>query len=339
METGFYLELTEDFELPKKLYGNLDKKAEKILNTFANRKGTTGALLCGEKGSGKTLLTKLISTQAREKGMPTILVNMAAQGDAFNTFLSAIQQPAVVLFDEFEKTYDKEEQKGLLTLLDGVFASQKLCLLTSNDFSAIDAHMKNRPGRIFYYLEFHGLDSQFIKEYGQDNLKNPAHVQGLQILSSFVKPMNFDMLKAVVEESNRYDESPMETLEMLNVRATGYADTFLYELVIPGRTLSKIHNTFEVRCNPMNGVEIDYYYEKGKNPKDPKKKAFEYDEITFETKDLASINPEKGTYEFKKTSGETLKLKLKPIEIGGMAKVKQVVNDLNLDGPSLDEEE
>ncbi|HRZ82907.1 MAG TPA: hypothetical protein P5069_10620, partial [Candidatus Hydrogenedentes bacterium] len=45
--------------------------------------------------------------------------------EAFNTFMQAIEQPLVVLFDEFEKVYDDQEQQALLTLLDGVYPSNK----------------------------------------------------------------------------------------------------------------------------------------------------------------------------------------------------------------------
>ena len=48
---GFYLEEAADFQLPKKIYGGLDKTARRILNTFADRDRATGALLAGEKGS------------------------------------------------------------------------------------------------------------------------------------------------------------------------------------------------------------------------------------------------------------------------------------------------
>lgn len=324
---GYYLELTDDFELPSKLYGTLDKKADRILNTFETRPGTTGVLLCGEKGSGKTLLTKLIATKARAAGMPTILVNFAAQGDTFNTFLAKIDQPAVVLFDEFEKTYDETEQQGLLTLLDGVFSTKKLCLLTSNEFKAINSHMKNRPGRVFYYLNFEGLDAQFVKEYGQDNLKNPSHLASLQVLAGLVKPMNFDMLKAIIEESNRYNETPMETLDMLNVRVSGYADTFLYELTIPGRKLTP-KNEKDMRCNPINGAQLGYWYYKPQKEGAKGKAKIEYDEVSFESKDLVSLNADKGSYEYKNSNGATLKLKLKPIAAysTGMEKVRELVD-------------
>jgi hypothetical protein len=315
-KVGFYLELTANFELPTKMYGNLDQSANKILNTFQSRKGTTGVSLTGEKGSGKTLLTKLISTKAHELGIPTIIVNVGAAGDTFNLFLSSIKQPVVLLFDEFEKVYDENSQQQLLTLLDGVFFSQKLFLLTSNTASKIDANLQNRPGRIYYYMEFKGLETDFILEYGKDNLDNPAHLDNLGVLAGMIRPMNFDMLKAVIEESNRYNQAPLESLDMLNVRATGYSETYLYTLKVPNKALSYLDDDgtaliTELRCNPIKEFYIDCYYQ---HPKKVKPKNIEYMRLRFSPKDLISMNGYDGVYEYIKDDGTTLKLTRKPFE-------------------------
>ena len=55
---NLYLEMIDAFEIPNKLYGNCLRHTDRILNTFMNRDGSTGVLLTGEKGSGKTLLAK-----------------------------------------------------------------------------------------------------------------------------------------------------------------------------------------------------------------------------------------------------------------------------------------
>jgi hypothetical protein len=337
---GFYLELTDSFELPTKMYGNLDQRADKILNTFQSRKGTTGVSLTGEKGSGKTLLTKLISTKAHELGIPTIIVNMGASGDSFNLFLSSIKQPVVLLFDEFEKVYDEDAQQQLLTLLDGVFFSQKLFLLTSNTASKIDSNLQNRPGRIYYYMEFRGLETEFILEYGKDNLNNQAYLDNLGVLSGIIRPMNFDMLKAVIEESNRYQQSPLETLDMLNVRTTSYSETYLYTINVPGKVKSLVDNdgdpvATEGRFNPVRPFHVEFYYKSQKkfkkasamepvaagttgqslHPLQQATSDIQYAPVSFEPKELVFMNGYDGIYEYKKADGTTLKLIRKPFEV------------------------
>jgi len=94
------------------------------MRTFTDRSNSTGVLLTGEKGSGKTLLAKHLSIMGYDMGIPTIVINSAWTGDSFNKLIQDIEQPLIVMFDEFEKVYNREEQEKMLTLLDGVYPQQ-----------------------------------------------------------------------------------------------------------------------------------------------------------------------------------------------------------------------
>jgi len=218
MEGNFYLNPIDNFERPGKIYGNTLRHADRIMNTFMDRSVSTGVMLAGEKGSGKSLLAKMLSIQAYEMGVSTIVINRPWSGDAFNKLLQDIDQPIVVLFDEFEKVYDSDSQEAILTLLDGMFPSKKLFVLTCNDKWRIDKHMQNRPGRIYYMLDFKGLEIDFVREYCEENLKNRDNVEGVVRLSGLFDKFNFDMLKALVEEMNRYGETAQEVMTLLNTK-------------------------------------------------------------------------------------------------------------------------
>ena len=218
MQGNMFLEQIDSFEISNKLYGDTLRHTDRILKTFADREASTGVLLNGEKGSGKTLLAKNLAFQSAKLGIPTIVINAPWRGDAFNSLIQSIEQPCVVLFDEFEKVYDSDEQEGILTLLDGVFPSKKLFILTCNDKWRIDSHMRNRPGRIFYLLDFKGLDADFIREYCNDNLNSKEHIERIVQIAGTFDQFNFDMLKALVEEMNRYNEAPQDSMRMLNAK-------------------------------------------------------------------------------------------------------------------------
>lgn len=239
MSESLYFEAVDAFKSPKKIYGIANKYADRIMNTFAEREVATGVLLTGEKGSGKSLLAKTLSVRAAALDIPTILINTAFQGDVFNQLIQGIKQPCVIIFDEFEKVYNQEEQESILTLLDGVFPSKKLFILTCNDEWRIDANMRNRPGRIFYMLHYSGLDADFITDYCNDNLKDCSHIDGVCKVASAFAEFNFDMLKALIEEMNRYNESPFDAIEMLNAKPS-----------------SQDGSVFSVTMQ-INGVELD----------------------------------------------------------------------------------
>lgn len=262
----FYLEKIDGFTLPPKIYGNTIARAERILNTFRDRGKSTGVLLAGEKGSGKTMLAEYIAESA---GYPVIVVNEAHFGDAFNQFMQLIDQPAVVLFDEFEKVYDvREAQPALLTLLDGLYTSNKLYLFTVNDVHYLDRHMMNRPGRILYHLSYGALDPEFVREYAEDTLKNQEHVDSLVSLSSIFTGFSFDILKAMVEDMNRYNETAHEVLVYLNAdpaRDGSGASYSVEKLEVFGVAVTQHEK--EVFTNPLSNLSIEYSSAK------PKKKS------------------------------------------------------------------
>jgi hypothetical protein len=214
----YYLEVVDSFEVPSKIYGDSQQDSDRIISTFEDRENSTGVLLCGEKGSGKTLLSKLISITLLKKGIPTIIIDTNFSGPEFNTFIQSIEQPSVIIFDEFEKTYDDDGQEAILTLFDGVFSAKHLYLITCNNKYRIDSNMKNRPGRIYYMMEYEGLDQTFIHDYCEDKLKYPEHIDEICKYSLMFSSFNFDMMKAIVEEINRYNEPISKVIRMLNTK-------------------------------------------------------------------------------------------------------------------------
>ena len=281
---NMFLEKIDSFAAPKKIYGDILKNAERILRTYKLRDASTGVMLAGEKGSGKTLLSKQICIDAAMHEYPTIVINSPWKGDSFNQLLQSIEQPCVVLFDEFEKVYDRDDQESILTLLDGVFPSKKLFILTCNDKWRIDAHMRNRPGRIFYMLDFKGLESAFIEEYCEDNLADRQHIKTICKIANMFGEFNFDMLKALVEEMNRYNESPQQAMKMLNAKPEFSSSSLTYnvEVVVNNKVVSLEDATWS--GNPFQS-EITSSYKDVEEDGD-----WSWVEVTVEPNDLKEVD-------------------------------------------------
>jgi len=260
MTGAFYLESTENFEAPGKIYGDPIRYANRILNTFQDKNKSLGTLLAGEKGSGKSMLCREICRLGYALEYPTLIITSPMRGDGFFQFLHAISQPTIVFFDEFEKVYDRDEQQGLLTLLDGVFPSKKLWLLTCNDKWRLDSHMRNRPGRIHYMIEFQGLDMAFIKEYCEDRLDDKTQIDGVLSALSIFHTVNFDTLQALVSEMNLYKESALDSLELLNARPdsddkNAYSVSLVHQAT--GITWGDAPGQGEGKSFSMDGSRID----------------------------------------------------------------------------------
>lgn len=304
---GWFLKSVTDFEISGKIYGKTTRQADRILETFASRPHTTGVLLNGEKGSGKTLLAKLVSQKARNEGISTIVINSPYTGDSFNTFIQSIDEPCVVVFDEFEKVFDEDAQEATLTLLDGVYPTKKLFILTVNDKYRVTNHMRNRPGRIFYSLEYKGLDSEFIREYCEDCLDEKQYINQIVRLTLMFESFNFDMLKALVEEMNRYKETPNQSLEMLNAKPYD-AGTIKHHVSIQysGKEVDqKYIYPSTIRGNPVAQDDLEISF----SLNEPKKSSTDMgeDPVAYDTTNinlditqqhLKKIDPEAGTFTY-----------------------------------------
>ncbi len=309
-QVSFYLQEVEGFVLPEKRYGDTDKLANRILDTFKDRNKATGVLLSGEKGSGKSLQAKTLSTFGLERGLPTILVNHPFHGEGFNQFIQKIEQPCIILFDEFEKTYsEKDAQEGVLTLLDGVVTNNCLFVFTVNDKYRIDTNMRNRPGRLFYAIDYEGLTIAFIKQYCEENLKDKQYLETVPRVCMIFRSFNFDMLKALVEEMNRYGESPQDALKVLNIKAEfDSVSDFVVKVKHPKFVSTRLYTT-KWKGNPLlSQVSIEGYF------KDPEKKYKkdeedgDYHQFVFSAKHIVKVDPDDGRFDFRSDDGVELSL-------------------------------
>ena len=294
-ERGWFLKPITDFNISGKIYGKTNRQADRILNTFANRPSATGVLLTGEKGSGKTMLAKLISQEAAAQGISTLVINSPFNGDNFNTFIQSVDEPTIVIFDEFEKVFDDEQQEAILTLLDGVYPTKKLFILTVNNKWEVNSHMQNRPGRIFYMIEFKGLDAEFIEQYCNDNLINKEHIPQICRLTLVFESFNFDMLKGLVEELNRYNETPAMAMEMLNVKPHDVSSTrHAVEIFVKGKKLESGFWPRQIRGNPLTQEELEFNFDVITADEDNSENI----EFVLTPRHLKKIDPDAGTFTY-----------------------------------------
>ena len=231
---GFYLSRTKVFEKPTfKTYGTQLGLVDNVINAFKNSEKSIGVILSGDKGTGKTVFSKLLSIKARELGMPTIVVGNNEEG--VTNFLARVDKPSVMLFDEFEKKFsddytdpNKDAQNDLLSLFDGVLGGKNIYVLTVNDIVELSPFLLNRPGRFMYAIRMEEPTPNDIKQYLEDKLNKDISNREEQIKEiiqfSFKFPLSYDILDALTFQLNMGNDfkKTLPSLNLMNFSDSDY---------------------------------------------------------------------------------------------------------------------
>ena len=255
-QTGPFLKKYSDLEVSEKVYGVHLEKVDKVLNSFKAFNRNLGVILSGDKGIGKSLFSKLLSIKAIESGYPLIIVNSYFPG--IGEYLAEIDQEVVVLFDEFDKTFELSErgrrdndgekrspQTEMLTLFDGVAQGKKLFVVTCNDINALSKFIVNRPGRFHYHFRFEYPTATEVEEYLIDSLNTDKAKEEIKNVVAFSQKtkLNYDCLRSIAFELNlglTFKEA-IKDLNILNLEYEHYTLAIYMsngaKLVVKNRTL------------------------------------------------------------------------------------------------------
>lgn len=211
----FLEDFADEFHFDFKIYGIESKLIKHIMKTFENTSRNLGILFNGVKGTGKTITAKII---ANETKLPVIIINAPYPGLA--DFISKINCPCVLFFDEFEKNFntDKGHDLELLSIMDGVFNSphRRVFILTTNKLY-INENFIGRPSRIRYKKSFGNLPSEVVMEYLDDCLVNKSRASEILEFIDSLAISTIDILKCVVEEVNIHNCPVSDFKQFINV--------------------------------------------------------------------------------------------------------------------------
>ena len=201
----FSLLEAHDFEIPEtKIYGQHLDKVKKVLNAMDKMNRNLGVILSGDKGIGKSLFSKCLGLKARKKGIPVILVNEYNEGIA--NFLEEIEQTVMILFDEYDKTFNDKKyncQAEMLSLFDGVSAGKKLFVITCNEIQSLSQYLINRTGRFHYHFRFLYPTADEIRDYMEDKLDKQYYDEIENVIAFSVRMnLNYDCLRSIAFELN-----------------------------------------------------------------------------------------------------------------------------------------
>lgn len=207
--------IAPDFSMPKKIYETEDDSrfVSKVLNYYGKTEdGTTGVMLSGLKGSGKTIMAKNI---ALKSNLPILLIDKGFAPRLLVKLFNMLKDIEIcIMFDEIDKLGEDYDDDYLLKILDGVnSAGKKLVVCTCNDAGDINEYLKDRCSRIRYWREFDELSASMIQTVLEDKLNDKKEAKSLTdfIIENF-STISFDNISSFVDEVNDY---PTDTFEDL----------------------------------------------------------------------------------------------------------------------------
>lgn len=237
-QRGFYLSKYVEMEINEaKVYGVHDAKVSKVMASFGEMNRSLGVILSGDKGIGKSLFAKMLSAAAIQSGRPVIVVDTYVNGIA--SYIESIEQEAMILFDEFDKTFgdvrakdgESSPQTALLTLFDGLSGGKKLFVVTCNELRRLNEYLINRPGRFHYHFRFDYPSASEIKQYLHDKLSEEYYGEIDNVVSFAGKvSLNYDCLRSIAFELNHglsFAEA-IKDLNIVNVESESYKVTLRY---------------------------------------------------------------------------------------------------------------
>lgn len=237
-------EFADEFHFDFKIYGMESQLINHVMKTFESTTSNLGILFNGVKGTGKTITAKII---ANETKLPVILINKPYLGLA--DFVSKINSPCVLFFDEYEKNFkkDSEGDSDILSIMDGVFNSphRRVFLLTTNN-PWVNENMIGRPSRIRYKKSFGNLQPEVIKEYLEDNLKNKKHIPEILEFMDSLAISTIDILKSITDELNIHDLPIAQWKKFFNVESAKYSWTCKIKTLYEGNQLREDGTPYKI---------------------------------------------------------------------------------------------
>ena len=204
-----------ELSLPSKVYtSKKDEFFKKRVLTYFNNAftDTTGVMLAGTKGTGKTIMAKVL---AKESNLPIIIVDPQYPEHRLIKYFKQISTPVCILFDEVDKSFDTEK---MLDFLDGLQkTSKKLVIMTCNNLHKVSEYLQDRCSRIRYLRKYTTDDNlEFL-----DILIKDMGIKNVEDVSKFcrenIKLLSMDNIVAFLNEIKMLEDEDITLDEIISV--------------------------------------------------------------------------------------------------------------------------
>lgn len=187
-DQGVYLEtLREKFTVPDRIYGEPATYVKLITDDYKQAKISSGAVLVGPKGTGKSMVSETVANKLLQQDVPVIYIDRIVPPGLLTDVIREIG-PCCVIFDEFAKLYpasdeSRPDQADLLPLFSDSSLSRVLFLLTENAPNLISEFIQDRPGRVAFWFNFSAPSWSEFKEMAEGH---PIHQEVMDYIKHYL---------------------------------------------------------------------------------------------------------------------------------------------------------
>lgn len=206
-----------ELNLPSKIYELAEdtKFKARVLNNFEKHDKSVGVMLAGTKGTGKTMLAKII---AKESNLPIIIVDSEYPASQLTKFFKQFTTPVCIILDEVEKNFNTQK---MLDFLDGVEkTTKKLVLMTCNELDAVSEYLQDRCSRIRYVRKYTPDDNLAFLPMLIENKGIKDGEKVIEFITNKFKLASIDNMNSFLDEIKEYEDTNMtldEIVKYMNI--------------------------------------------------------------------------------------------------------------------------
>jgi len=207
--------------LPQLRFGRHKRYFNQITAGYNKDGNSTGVLLYGQKGTGKSLMAEELGNWMIKQDLPVVMIDTPMTAGEIRIVIQAVG-PCMIYIDEFGKVYhDMEDRQRMLTLFSDSSFQGTMFVITGNESEEFSEYLFNRPQRFRYAISYNGgIDKETLEDILKTmSIPESLHAGFHQYVSGHNRNLNYDSLMCAIRESAGLTNANelAERLEILNV--------------------------------------------------------------------------------------------------------------------------
>lgn len=243
---------------PSNIYGGIKSYVKMMVDNYKERPCGSGAILIGNKGSGKTCTAELFCNEMIDSGIPIIQVDRACKTEILIKTIPKLG-PCIVVMDEFGKNFTSQHgspqinQDSLLSLFSCSTLKKVMFIVLENEHNQLSNYIKSRPERFQFMFEFMSFGIETFDEVYSSMTAEPLPEKHRVFINSVLTTWQLSGID--------YGLDTVKTLVLLAIKHQDNLSNFIEEI--------QHHNT-----PALQQVKFRIYLKKTNDRKEPEDSFF-----------------------------------------------------------------